>query len=924
MRETKQADSGVPDVSAHRNLSPEEEKALEAGKARWLPRVFQSYGTPIPELMASPLKTGLIFGLPAGIIGAGLGSAIGGAATGKNNSGMGALIGGLGAGGLAAIAAGMDREAKNEGLEELMRRMPEGAAKRDLLADPQYQADFLGWDNNKIVATARARYYRPTERFSKRTSDMADARARYNERHKSSSVNDVNKDVSMSQRENEKQSMFGLGVPVGAMAGLATSQKGKRLRAMGRGALKGLGSDFGSAPGALLGAGLGGGLGMLVGGPAGLAAGAGLGAGVGGLGGSYLGAKTVGEVLGPYNAETDEAKLERLLAARANKNKPQQSAEPAEKSDDEERADPETRKAAQAILDSKTLTLAEKMAAYKTLLLKQADEPIPLPNIPVDETAIPPLMPAPMPGPRSTAGQRVVTPPAGMGMGGDSAPSAPMNVNVPPPSLLTSGGSAPAGAPRSAPSAPAGNQPSTLEVLKHLVGVGNRRSTLYDETAKRLGQVNEGRKALGGAIGENVLYPAAKGISGAASAAGSGISSAAGAVNKARIGAGNWLGENILYPAAKGLYNAPGALKDFGKWLKPDAPPPPGLLEQLKPYAPYAAVGGAGLGALALADYLSRGKKKKRRPAQAQEDEEYDMPKAANLNWYQLARERQKRSNALIPYVAPAAKAIAAVAPQVVKIPGAASSASKLPSWLLPAAGTAGGAGGIYGLSKLLGGKDPSILEQIMKSKYTPYAAAGLGTAGLLGGAAYMGSRAGKSDAKKKKPAAEKKADLMSAGMGGAMGAGLGGAAGALYGAIAPGHEMDPETGRRRRRSRLMAALRGLAGGAAAGGLGGAAIGHFMPGVPHGAMDAVGMGKQLELPMPSPAENMQANVAKLSPAQQKIHAMIMQRNKAKAPATPDPIELAKSQANMQAMGEEPGSDPLLGPNAAMQNQMAQQ
>lgn len=712
-KQANSSGSGNPDVTAQRPLSAHEEDALRAGKSRWLPRVFQSYGTPIPELMASPLKTGLIFGAPIGILGAGLGSALGG----KNNAGMGALLGGLGAGGLAALAAGADRAAKNEGLEELMRRMPEGASKRDLLADPQYQSDFLGWDNNKIVATARARYYRPTERFSKRTFDMADARERYNERHKSSSIH---KDISMSQSDKQ---------------------------------------------------------------------------------------------------------------------------------------------VAHAILNNTTLTLAEKMAAYKNLLEKKAEGDLPAPA---------PLQRAPFD--MSTVGQPVTSvppipfdpPAAGAGA---SAPAPSMPVNVPPPSLVTSGGSAPAGAPPAA-SAPTDNQPSTLEVLKQLMGVGARRSTLYDETAKRLSQLN-----------------------------------------KARLSAGNWLGENALYPAAKGVSNAAGAVGDMFKQEVKN----PTLLDNLKPYAPHLAVAGGGLGALALAHYLSQSKKKKRHEHDADSDE-YSMPKAANMNWYALARERQKRSNALIPIGAAALRPVATAA------------ASRIPSWLAPAGGTAAGIGGLYGLSKLLGGgKDPSLLQQIMQSKYTPYAAAGLGTAGLLGGAAYMGSQSGKNEVKKKKkPAGEKKADLLSAGMGGAMGAGLGGAAGALYGALAPGHEEDPETGRRRRRSRLMAALRGLAGGAVTGGLGGAALGHFAPNIPHGAMDAIGMGKQLELPPPpSASQNMQTNVAQMSPAKRKLYEALAPRNKLKAPPTPDPIEVAKAEAMSQGLGEEPG-DTGLGPNAAMQAQMTQQ
>lgn len=788
MSVNKQADSGMPDVSAHRELSPHEEEALEAGKSRWLPRIFQSYGTPIPDLMASPLKTGLIFGLPAGIIGAGLGSAIGGAASGKNYSSTGALLGGLGAGGLAALAAGMDREAKNEGLEELMRRMPEGAAKRDLLADPQYQADFLGWDNNKIVATARARYYRPTERFSKRTFDMADARARYNERHKSSSVN---KDVSMS----EKQALIGPGTLIGAAGGAATGNPGDRWRSAGRGAIKGFGWDVGGGTGA--------GLGALLGipfGPAGIALGAGLGYGGGGMVGKNL----AGAMIGPY--ETEEEKLERLLAARSQKKQVK------------EVESGENKKAAHALLNNKTLTLAEKMAAYKNLLLKQADEPIPLgPGAaPVDMPAVN-LKPAPMPGPRSTAGQRVVTPPYAMGGESSSAPSAP---SLPLPGvnhaamLVTSGGSAPAGAPRTTPSAPTSNQPSTAEILKHLVGAGDRRSTFYDEGAKRLGQLNDARLSAGKYIGENALYPAAKGLYNAPAAA---------------LGLAKYVGGKGQDAVSAGL----GAGRSLAKWLKPDAPPPPGLLEQLKPYAPYAAVGAGGLGALALADYLSRGKKKKRRPEPR--DEEYDMPKAASVNWYELARQRQKY--AMSPAVA---KPIVSLGPNILARlaalrSGAGSLATRgrdavagLPTWakVTGGLGLAGGTGaGIGALGGMFTGKDPSMLEQIMKSKYTPYAAAGLGTAGLLGGAAYMGSRAGKNDAKKKKkPEGEKEANL---GLGAGVGAGLGGAAGALYGALAPGYEQDPDSGRRRRRSRLVAALRGLAGGAAAGGLAGGAVGHF-------------------------------------------------------------------------------------------------
>lgn len=879
MSVNKQANSGMPDVSAHRELSPHEEDALAAGKSRWLPRIFQSYGTPIPELMASPLKTGLIFGAPIGILGAGLGSAIGG----KNHAGTGALIGGLGAGGLAALAAGMDRAAKNEGLEELMRRMPEGAAKRDLEADPQYQSDFLGWDNNKIVATARARYYRPTERFSKRTFDMADARARYNERHKSSSVN---KDVSMSQ--SEKQSMSPgsqfllnyllrtgvLGSAVGGAAGAITSKN--KLRGMARGMLMGAGTGLGVGAGLPAGAGIGGGAVMgLTGRPnsmqdfAGklqnIQSGAMLGAGTGGtLGGiaGYAGGKALADKLvGPAEDEDGEIKAER-------------------------------KKAAQALLDNTTLTLAEKMAAYKQLLLKQADEPIDLgPGAAPVETLLPALQPRPMPGPQSTVGQRVVTPPAGFPEEESlTLPGTPTAVNAPEVPVQS--------APKSAPKSESKwRPPSMVPDMSQSSGTGGVRNTRTKEQ-----DLND--KVYWEYFNKNLKtlrsYLPFLGEKG----------------EKAKDSGNSWASSWANHGGKKDTNSGQSLLEKLNPYL-----------EKVKPYAPHLAVGAGGLGALALAHYLSKSKKKKQRNdiQEQEQDEEYTMPKAAQVNWYQLARAAHRQKRAMVP---PAVLNAALAAAKPTLRTALASRAAALPTWakVLGTLGVAGGTGaGIGAAGNMLSSKDPSMLQQIMNYKYTPHIAAGVGTAGLLGGAAYLGSQSGKNDAKKKKkPEGEKQADLMSAGMGGAMGAGLGGLAGGLYGALAPGHEQDPETGRRRRRSRLMAALRGLAGGAALGGAGGAALGHFMPGVPHGAMDAVGMGKELELPMSSPQENMQANVAKLTPAQQKIHAMIMQRNKMKAPPTPDPVELARSQANMQAMGEEPGSDPLLGPNAAMQNQMAQQ
>ena len=819
------------DVTAHRQLSPDEERSLEKGRSQWLPRIFQSYGTPIPDLMASPLKTGLIYGLPAGVLGAGLGSAIGGAFTNKPGSGAGALIGGLGAGGLAALAAYADREAKNEGLEELMRRMPEGAAKRDLLADPQYQADFLGWDNNKIVATARARYYRPTERFSKRTDDMAQARERYNERHKTSSVN---KDVSMSQ--TEKQAMKpetqlilnyllrsgGLGGIVGAGVGALTSKH--KMRGAARGALMGAGTGLGVGAGAPVGGAMGAGalIGM-TGRPnflrpqtfQNLQTAATLGAGTGGtLGGvaGYTGGKALADALvGP--GEDDDGNIK----------------EPKKKNT--EMKEEENKKAAQALLDNKTLSLAEKMAAYQALLQKQAE------GISTDATMganVPQLPGTTMPvdhlGVKPDLAAKIVA--------DDQAASAPKP-----------------------PQGTAGTRAGLMEDL----GKVRQFFSDYGHYAR------ENAKAVG------------SGVMGAGAAVGSGIRSGIGAVGD-------------------GLGAVGGGVNSLLKYLKPDAPKAT-MFDQLKPYAPYAAIGAGGLGAIALADYLSRRKKTNKKPAR-NDDEEYDM-KTASINWYALARQQQKY--AMSPAVA---KPIVSFLPNLLArlssggaaaragLAGAGSAAAsqfnKLPQWakITGGVGAAGAGGaGLGALGNLALRDEPSMLQQVLNSKYTPYAAAGLGAAGLLGGAAYMGSRAGKTEANKKKPAVEKQSNatniglgslnLNNIGMGAGAGAALGGAGGALFGALNPGREQDPTTGRSRRRSRLMAALRGLAGGAAMGGVAGGAAGHFL-------------GPQVT------PENMLA-------AKQMYN-----RN------TPLPTKaVAQAKETMQAAGEEPMYDQLLGGNDAL-------
>lgn len=94
-------------------------------------------------MMASPGRQALLAGLAGGALGVGAGTAA--LASGQGGpgaaGGLAAVTGGLGLGGLAALATYLYRKAKNEGLVELMRRLPENSNKRDLLSDPAYQRD---------------------------------------------------------------------------------------------------------------------------------------------------------------------------------------------------------------------------------------------------------------------------------------------------------------------------------------------------------------------------------------------------------------------------------------------------------------------------------------------------------------------------------------------------------------------------------------------------------------------------------------------------------------------------------------------------------------------------------------------------------------------------------------------------------------
>tara|TARA_R110002020_G_scaffold276042_2_gene491232 strand:- start:359 stop:1624 length:1266 start_codon:yes stop_codon:yes gene_type:complete len=125
-------------LDATREFSDREKKDISEEKSHMFPKIFKSYKTPITELLSSPGKQSIL----AALLGGGAG-ALGGAVLGNEVGAgpAGAAVGGLGVGGLSALLTYFGRKQRNEDVEDLMSRLPEGATRRDMLADPVYQRD---------------------------------------------------------------------------------------------------------------------------------------------------------------------------------------------------------------------------------------------------------------------------------------------------------------------------------------------------------------------------------------------------------------------------------------------------------------------------------------------------------------------------------------------------------------------------------------------------------------------------------------------------------------------------------------------------------------------------------------------------------------------------------------------------------------
>jgi hypothetical protein len=137
---------------ANDELDPETQADLDAGEKRWSPNIFPSYADKPSGMMASPLKQGLLWAAPGGVLGAGAGAFVGdqigkfmgGSAPQRNTtmqygtstSGIGGLygasIGGLAGAGLSGFMGAKSQHASNDTTKQLVGMLPKGVRRGDI------------------------------------------------------------------------------------------------------------------------------------------------------------------------------------------------------------------------------------------------------------------------------------------------------------------------------------------------------------------------------------------------------------------------------------------------------------------------------------------------------------------------------------------------------------------------------------------------------------------------------------------------------------------------------------------------------------------------------------------------------------------------------------------------------------------------
>ena len=122
---------------SRRQLSEAEKSEISGAQRKITPKIFKSMADPVSADMSS---NGWATVLP-GLLGAAGGSMLGGMASDGHRTALISAIGALLGGGLGAGVGYQHSKAKNNDLEEAMRKLPEGATRDDYQRDPRVQAD---------------------------------------------------------------------------------------------------------------------------------------------------------------------------------------------------------------------------------------------------------------------------------------------------------------------------------------------------------------------------------------------------------------------------------------------------------------------------------------------------------------------------------------------------------------------------------------------------------------------------------------------------------------------------------------------------------------------------------------------------------------------------------------------------------------
>ena len=142
----------APVSAQKRQQSPEEAFAIQKGLQQWWPAIGNHYGTPVTQLLASPGKQAVLDGITGGLLGAGITAFLLFSSALRRFTAPAATVIGLAVGGLSAWSAYVGRVRKNGNILDLMKRLPEGATKRDLLSDPVYMQERLVNQQNRAYS----------------------------------------------------------------------------------------------------------------------------------------------------------------------------------------------------------------------------------------------------------------------------------------------------------------------------------------------------------------------------------------------------------------------------------------------------------------------------------------------------------------------------------------------------------------------------------------------------------------------------------------------------------------------------------------------------------------------------------------------------------------------------------------------------